>query len=71
MKDNTHRVQFGVFEAKLTSSSLISLRRRINKVLNPKEDSVISYSHCENCKDRVIRDGSSYSAFEDEDWYYI
>lgn len=71
LKDYAHRVQYSVFEAELKPDSLVMLRRRISKVINVKEDSVIYYSRCGRCRGQEIREGKIYSALDDEDWYYV
>ncbi|MCX7766539.1 MAG: CRISPR-associated endonuclease Cas2 [Candidatus Sumerlaeia bacterium] len=47
-----HRVQFSVFEARLSRDNLERLRSRLKRIISPTEDRVTIYYLCENCWQR-------------------
>ncbi len=51
--DFGRRVQYSVFECNLTEKQLLLLERRIEKIVNHKEDTVRIYRFCEACKDKL------------------
>ena len=48
------RVQYSVFEMYLTTEEWARLRRHLERLLNPKEDSVRVYRLCAVCRQRVV-----------------
>jgi CRISPR-associated protein Cas2 len=59
LKDCGERVQFSVFEARLRPAEAEKLRERLEKLIDPSEDSVRIYQLCETCasKIRVVGQG--------------
>ena len=47
------RVQYSVFEVYLTETELTRLLRKLEKLLNVKEDSVRVYNLCNACRGKV------------------
>jgi CRISPR-associated protein Cas2 len=64
------RVQFSVFECRLTGEELEKLRAKLTKAIAPTEDSVRFYSLCERCHRAVVVDGKGV-ATEDHDFYVV
>ncbi|MCY4072795.1 MAG: CRISPR-associated endonuclease Cas2 [Chloroflexi bacterium] len=48
------RVQLSVFECHLTPRNWTRLRERLNKIINPDEDSVRLYRLCEQCRENIL-----------------
>jgi len=53
LKDFGERVQLSVFEANLTPEQLEKLKKRVNKCIDQKEDSVRLYPLCAACTSRI------------------
>lgn len=49
IKDFGARVQYSVFECHLESAELEKLRKRLQKLVEPAEDSVRIYRFCQDC----------------------
>ena len=52
LKDFGIRVQYSVFECRLEPNDLEVLRQRINKLIEPAEDSVRLYRFCQECGEK-------------------
>ena len=50
-------MQFSVFECVLTATEYARLRNRLNKLIQPEEDSIRFYFLCECCQRKVERIG--------------
>ncbi|MGD1852340.1 MAG: CRISPR-associated endonuclease Cas2 [Cyanophyceae cyanobacterium] len=50
-------MQFSVFECSLTATQYVKLRNRLNKLINPEEDSIRFYFLCQHCEQKVERIG--------------
>lgn len=50
--------QYSLFECYLTDKEFITLRAKLDKLLNPKEDSVRFYPLCKSCEGKVETIGS-------------
>ncbi len=57
LKSYGNRVQYSVFEAHLTDSSLATLRAKVRDIINATEDSVRYYKLGESYKERIVIDG--------------
>lgn len=53
LKDFGERVQYSVFECRLTDDQLDHLRSRMAKLVDPAEDSVRLYRLCADCVRRI------------------
>ena len=53
LKDFGQRVQYSVFECRLEAEALENLRRKIEKLIDPLEDSVRLYQLCLECDRKV------------------
>ena len=53
LKDFGDRVQLSVFEARLEAGDLERLKRRLERQINPEEDSLRFYPLCAACVPRV------------------
>lgn len=54
------RVQFSVFECKISKSEMKSLTGKLEELTKPNADSVIFYPQCENCDSKKIVMGVPY-----------
>lgn len=68
LKDFGERVQYSVFECR--GDRLDLLREKINKLIDPKEDSVRIYRLCQECRGKVEILGLGEAA-EDPDVYVL
>lgn len=57
LKDHGQRVQFSVFECRMTKIQWLLLRQRLKGLLNGEEDSIRIYRLCETCLPKVERIG--------------
>jgi CRISPR-associated protein Cas2 len=57
LKSYGNRVQYSVFEAHLTETSLSTLRAKVRDIIQESEDSVRYYKLGENYKERIVIDG--------------
>ena len=64
------RVQKSVFECRLDDRNFLNMKRRVEKELDPEEDSVRYYFLCERCSGRVEVTGQG-SVWEDEDLFIV
>ncbi len=53
LEDFGQRVQYSVFECLLETEALESLRHRIQKLIDPSEDSLRIYCLCRDCENRL------------------
>jgi CRISPR-associated protein Cas2 len=53
LKDFGDRVQYSVFECRLTGDPLAALHRRIEREIDPQEDSVRIYRLCLECEKKA------------------
>ncbi|NLE29142.1 MAG: CRISPR-associated endonuclease Cas2 [Phycisphaerae bacterium] len=51
--DYGYRVQYSVFEADLDQALLDELIQRLNKIIDPEEDSIRIYHICQRCLDQT------------------
>lgn len=71
LKNYGYRVQYSVFEVQIKPEDALLLKRKLQKVIHSKEDSVYFYRQCNSCLNKVERFGKQYSPFEDDDYYFI
>lgn len=55
--DYGDRVQYSVFEAQMNQTLIQEMMDRLNKVINPQEDSVRIYHICQSCLKQVRLQG--------------
>jgi CRISPR-associated protein Cas2 len=53
LEDFGQRVQYSVFECLLEMEDVEHLRRRIEKLIDPSEDSLRIYRLCRDCEERL------------------
>ena len=53
LKDFGERVQFSVFEANMEPDQLERLKKRVDKILDPRDDSLRIYPLCQACASRI------------------
>lgn len=53
LRDFGERVQYSVFEAHLDDDQVQRIKKRVNKILDMKEDSLRFYPLCAACETRV------------------
>lgn len=70
LKDFGQRVQYSVFECRLDLEALDRLRQRIEKLIDPLEDSVRIYRLCLECDKQVEIQGMG-KVTEDPDVYVL
>ena len=51
------RVQKSFFQCDMSKNDMIELKNRLLKIINIKKDSLFIYPLCEDCSNRVIKDG--------------
>ena len=62
MEQVGERVQYSVFEAWLTRDDLRTLIRRLEKVVDPSEDSIRIYTLCGSCREKTRNIGEAVIA---------
>jgi len=60
--------QYSFFECFLNDKELVTLRARINQIINPEEDNIRIYHICQSCQNKTETIGSSPPA---EDKLYL
>jgi CRISPR-associated protein Cas2 len=70
LEDFGQRVQYSVFECRLEAEALESLRRKVEKLIDPLEDSVRIYRLCLEC-DRQVQIQGMGKITEDPDVYVL
>jgi CRISPR-associated protein Cas2 len=70
LKDFGQRVQYSVFECRLEAEALESLRQKVDKIIDPLEDSVRIYRLCLEC-DRQVEIQGMGEVTEDPDIYVL
>jgi len=55
--DYLTRVQYSVFEGRITAEHLAELQTKLEALLDPETDSLRIYFLCERCKDRIYTYG--------------
>jgi CRISPR-associated protein Cas2 len=70
LKDFGRRVQYSVFDCRLEAEALESLRHKVEKLIDPLEDSVRVYRLCLEC-DRQIEIQGMGKVTEDPDIYVL
>jgi CRISPR-associated protein Cas2 len=70
LEDFGHRVQLSVFECLLEEKELARMRRRIERLIQPQEDSVRIYRFCAECRGKVEVVGVGVLT-EDPDVYIV
>jgi CRISPR-associated protein Cas2 len=70
LKDFGERVQYSVFECRLDAEALDKLRRKVEKLIDPLEDSVRIYRLCLEC-DRQVEIQGMGKITEDPDVYVL
>jgi CRISPR-associated protein Cas2 len=71
LKDFGERVQYSVFECRLTPKQLERLRERVRPLIAPEEDNLRIYVLCRECQDRIESLGTGKIVLEDPDVYLL
>lgn len=73
LKGYGERVQWSVFECRLSNSERNTLRGRISKAIDSMADSVRWYPVCKICHGRVVQQGKPLlpDDGDDDDGYYV
>jgi CRISPR-associated protein Cas2 len=71
LKDFGERVQYSVFECRLTPKQLDRLRERVRPLIAPEEDSLRIYVLCAECQGRIESLGTGQIVLEDPDVYLL
>jgi CRISPR-associated protein Cas2 len=64
------RVQYSVFECRLSEALLAKLRARLEKLLQPDEDNIRVYRLCNACEREIIALGNAEAVVE-KDVYIV
>ena len=59
------RVQYSVFECRITKVQYLRLKERLDEVIDPAEDRISFYLLCEACRKKVERIGNTELLPED------
>jgi CRISPR-associated protein Cas2 len=70
LKDFGERVQYSVFECRLDERALQTLRERVTRLIDPKEDSLRIYRLCREC-DRLLEVLGTAKRTEDPEIYVL
>lgn len=60
LKKEGVRIQYSVFECGISLKKLNETKKKINKIINQKTDSVLIYSICDKCEEKKIMIGKQY-----------
>ena len=71
LKDFGERVQYSVFECRLTAKQLDRLRERVEGLIDPGEDRLRIYTLCRECQGRIENLGTGTVLLEDPDVYLL
>ena len=66
MEDYGFRVLYSVFECYIERDIFEEMKRRVEKIIDPLEDSVIYYFLCEHCKRQIEHIGRTPFYLEEE-----
>ena len=67
MEDYGFRVLYSVFECYIEWDVFEGMKRRVEKIIDPLEDSVIYYFLCEHCKRQIEHIGSGMPFYLEEE----
>ncbi|QTA80268.1 Putative CRISPR-associated endonuclease Cas2 [Desulfonema limicola] len=70
IKDYGIRVQKSVFECRVRPNAFLELMAKLEKIIDPKTDSVLGYLVCEACFKRKQAIGQN-TVLEEEDFFVI
>lgn len=68
LKDYGTPVQYSVFECEVDPKRLVSLRTRIARLIDPKEDNVRYYRLCKDCLDQTVVVGERSLTKDPDHW---
>jgi len=71
MKDYGERVLKSVFECNLTKETFDQMKKRVDEIIEPIEDTVRYYNLCERCIREVEHSGKGEEFQEDEDYLVV
>jgi len=66
MEDYGFRVLYSVFECYIERDLFEQMKRRVEKIIDPLEDSVIYYFLCEHCREKIEHIGRTPFYLEEE-----
>jgi len=64
LKDFGQRVQYSVFECNTDKKHYLRLKDKLEKIINPKTDSIIFYHLCKRCDGNIERIGLDKKPFD-------
>ncbi len=64
LKDFGRRVQYSVFECNTDKKDYLRLKDKLEKIINPKTDSIIFYHLCKSCEKNIERIGLDKKPFD-------
>jgi len=68
LEDYGDRVQYSVFECNIARKHFLRMRDRLEKIMNPDEDSIIFYHLCRSCEIEIERMGVEKGRLSEEDY---
>ena len=71
MCNYTNRVLYSIFEGELTKDEEEKLKKQIQEIIDPIEDSVRFYHLCNRCKKRIKTSGQKIPIQNDENFKII
>ncbi len=71
LKDFGSRVQYSVFECRISDKQLAELKNLLTKAIDLKQDSIRIYFVCQECTRRIFLIGESKVSMEDPPDYLV
>ena len=71
VQDYGLRMQKSVFEAEMTPSELQSMKKRMQGVIEPKEDGIKIFRLCQSCEAKRTGAGLGKPALPDAAWHIL
>ena len=71
VQDYGLRMQKSVFEAEMTPLELLSMKKRMNSVIEPKEDGIKIFRLCQSCEAKRSGAGIGRPSLPDAAWHIL
>ena len=71
LKDFGGRVQYSVFECRITEKQVAELKNLLTKAIDLSQDNIRIYSFCQECTSRIILIGQSNSSVKEQPDYFL
>ncbi|MCK4257659.1 MAG: CRISPR-associated endonuclease Cas2 [Halanaerobiales bacterium] len=60
LKDHGQRMQYSIFECMIDEKTFVMLKFKLRRLMDCAADSIIIYSICANCEEKIISMGFYY-----------